>query len=269
MDKVMIAVGYVGKLAISARGKSGGICMLWSSAIEVRVIEFNSHLIVVKVMEGMEGWHLVGFYGPPHSVRKLEIWENLGAVLESMEGLWICMGDFNMVVEEAEKEGGRPGSGSTPNFLKDLMFDLGIVDLGFCGNKFTWANKRWGKNSIRERLDKGFSNVSWRLKFPKATIFHLGAIKSIKSYHCPMLLDTNPSDGFTPRPFRFEATWTRDFKSFDVVDKAWGEEVNGTECFKLCRKQQATRLALERWNKEEFCFGRARINDISNQILEV
>ncbi len=84
-----------------------------------------------------------------------------------------------------------------------------------------------------------------------------------------MLLDTNPSDGFTPRPFRFEAAWTRDFKSFDVVDKAWGEEVKGTECFKLCRKQQATRLALERWNKEEFGFGRVRINDISNQILEV
>ena len=61
----------------------------------------------------------------------------------------------------------------------------------------------------------------------------------------------------------------RDFKSFNVVDKAWGEEVKGTECFKLSRKQQATRLALKRWNKEEFGFCRARINDISNQILKV
>jgi exonuclease III len=249
MEEVKRAIGYSGKFTVSARGKSGGICMLWSNTIELKIMEFNSHFIAVKILEGMSDWHLVGFYGPPHSVRKRETWENLGAVLESIEGSWVCIGDFNMIVEEEEKEGGKPGCASAPNFLKDLIFYLGVVDLGFSGNKFTWTNKRWGKNSIRERLDRGLSNINWRLKFPKAAIYHLGAIKSD---HCPILLDTNPSESFTPRPFKFEAAWTRDFKSFEVVDKAWNEEVRGSECFKLCRKQQATKLALKRRNKEEF-----------------
>ena len=49
------------------------------------------------------------------------------------------------MVEEAEKEGGIRGSTSAPNFLKELLFDFGAVDLGHSGNKFTWWNKRWVK----------------------------------------------------------------------------------------------------------------------------
>ena len=59
--------------------------------------------------------------------------------------------------------------------------------MGFTGNKFTWSNNRWGKHSIKERLDRGISSMEWRLKFPRASIFHLGAINSD---HCPILLDT-------------------------------------------------------------------------------
>jgi hypothetical protein len=50
---------------------------------------------------------------------------------------WTCIGDFNVVLDCSEKEGGRVGSFSSPNFLKDLLFDLGAVDLGFVGNSFT------------------------------------------------------------------------------------------------------------------------------------
>ena len=63
------------------------------------------------------------------------------------------------------------------------------------------------KASIKRRIDKGIANISWPLAFPKATISHLGAINSD---HAPILLDTNPNDNFSYRPFRFEAVWLRD-----------------------------------------------------------
>ena len=79
-------------------------------------------------------------------------------------------------------------------------------------------------------MDRGISSMSWRLVFPKATIRHLGAINS---NHCPTLLDTQPDDHYLPRPFRFEAAWSRDTKCYGIIDEAWKEEVEGSDFSKL------------------------------------
>lgn len=82
------------------------------------------------------------------------------------------------------------------------MAELGAIDLGFTSSKFTWAKGKWGNAPIKRRLDRGVASISWRLAFLKANIAHLGAIKFD---HTPMLLNTNPSESFAHRPFRFEA----------------------------------------------------------------
>ena len=48
--------------------------------------------------------------------------------------------------------------------------------------------------------------MRWRLAFPKAMIYHLGAVNSD---HCPILLDTNLLKISIGDLFHFEATWTR------------------------------------------------------------
>uniref|UniRef100_A0A2N9FPZ2 Reverse transcriptase domain-containing protein n=1 Tax=Fagus sylvatica TaxID=28930 RepID=A0A2N9FPZ2_FAGSY len=222
MEKVRKSIGFTDMKVISSNGSAGGLCMMWSDSVKVNVIEFDDHIIAIEIIDGVCDWVLVGFYGPPYAVKRKGVWENLSAFLESVKGPWVCFGDFNVVINDEEKQGGVKGNTSTPNYLQEIMFELGAVDLGFSGNKFTWTNKRWGKNAIKERLDRGIANMSWRLKFPKATIYHLGAIKSD---HCPILLDTNPSEEFFPRPFRFEAAWTRDPGSYDVIRQAWKEEI--------------------------------------------
>ena len=150
-----------------------------------------------------------------------------------------------------------------PSYLKDLLFDLGAVDLGFGGNKFTWSNRRGGKGSIKERLDRGICNSEWRLLFPKAVILHLGAINSD---HCPLLLDSNPTDYLMPRLFRFVAAWLRDPRCFEVIRLAWKKVFYGCSGLKLCRKQRATTSALKRWNKDEFGYCQTRISELTSQI---
>ena len=85
------------------------------------------------------------------------------ALLESISEPWICFGDFNVVLEDEEKNGGNKGNSSGPNYLKEIMFNLRGVDLGHIGNKFTWTNRRWGRDCIKERLDKGIASMSWRI----------------------------------------------------------------------------------------------------------
>jgi hypothetical protein len=181
-------------------------------------------------------------------------------------GPWVCLGDFNVIFEDVEKEGGNIGCSSAPNFLKDLIFYLGAVDLGFSSNKFNWCNRRWGKGCIRERLDRSIASTEWRVLFPKTVLYHLGAIRSD---HAPLLLDTNPCDFFSPRPFRFEAAWVRDPSCSEVISKSWMKPFAGCPSVKLCKKQNATKSALKAWNRNVFGLCQSHISELTQLIVEI
>lgn len=189
---------------------------------------------------------LVGFYGPSYHSKKKKARGNHFALLESHQGPWVVMGDFKFIVNEEKQLGGNKGGPSSTNYLKELLFKLNAMDLGYSGNKFTWARGKWGKASIKRMLDRGVANILWWLAYPRATITHLGAIKSD---HTPILMDTNPSDNFAHKPFRFKVVWLRDDRCSVVIEDAWKGKVSGSKFIKLYKKQAATRDALCKWNK--------------------
>lgn len=53
----------------------------------------------------------------------------------------------------------RPLS-QTRNF-RQLVDDLGLMELNMGSSKFMWWNKRMGSTSIRSKLDKGFGNLAF------------------------------------------------------------------------------------------------------------
>ncbi|XP_050249078.1 uncharacterized protein LOC126696366 [Quercus robur] len=112
----------------------------------------------------------------------------------------MCFGDFNFVLNEDEALSGKNGSSST-NYLKDLMFEVHAIDLGYSGGKYTWVKGKWGNAAIKRRLDRGIANISRRLAYPRATITHLGAIGPD---HTSIVLNMNPQSCFAHQPFRFE-----------------------------------------------------------------
>ena len=190
------------------------------------------------------------------------------ALLESCNCPWACLGDFNFTLEDNEisTNGSRGAGDSKNNFLKELVFEFGAIDLGYSGNAFTWARGKWGSAAIKRRLDRTIANISWRLAFPDATVTHLGAINSD---HKPILLDTNPSQSFANRPFRFEAAWVRDNGCNSVVEETWNGHESGSEFEILKKKQEATRIALRKWNKQVFGNCQDRINRLMGKINEV
>ena len=92
---------------------------------------------------------------------------------------------------------------------------------------------------------------------------------AINSDHCQILLDTNPPNGYSPRPFKFEAAWIRDPRSFEVVQKAWVSDHRGSKCSKLYRKQQNIRYELKRWNREVFGLCQTKINSLMKQFQDI
>ena len=258
--KIAISLGFTEHLIVAAQGKSGGVCLFWSSDLLVEVLEFNNVTVAISIRDNVRLWNLVGFYGPPAYKKRCKAWSNLLALLGSFENPWLCFGDFNMILDAKEKVGGRSGSSSNSNYFNSLMFELGAIDLGFSGARFTWCNKRWGHGCIRERLDRAIVNMQWRTEFPRAAVFHLGAVNSD---HCPLIIDTNPADVRCPRPFRFEAMWANDPRCLVVINEAWKRNFVGNDGLKLYKKQFYATMDLRRWNKEVFGHVQSRITELT------
>jgi hypothetical protein len=91
-------LGFSEHLPVAAQGKSGGICLFWSSCIYVEVLEFNSVTIAISIRDSVCNWSLVGFYGPPYYRKRMKAWTNLFALLQSLKGPWLCFGDFNLLL---------------------------------------------------------------------------------------------------------------------------------------------------------------------------
>ena len=128
LKKLANSLGFSNQLIVVAQGRSGGICLFWSLSIAVDVLEFNAVTVAVNIRDHMCSWALVGFYGPPYHRKRIKAWTNLHALLQSFTGPWLCFGDFNSILDANEKEGGHSGSCFTaPNFLRNLLFDLGAV----------------------------------------------------------------------------------------------------------------------------------------------
>ena len=236
IDIIRRRLGFYQCFCVPSFGKVGGLAMFWKAGIEVRVLEANSWLIAMSVKQeyGHE-WLLVGVYGSPYARYRREFWESLQEVVHEFGGPWMCVGDFNCIISQEEKRGGSKIGSSSGGGLREFMEDWGGIDLGFIRYEFTWCNKRCGLANIKERLDKAICNGDWRLIFPKAGVIHLPLLQSD---HNPIMVVANLEVGRKARPFRFEAAWTRDASSHQVIKVAWEEPVRGSTSYRLMRRIQ-------------------------------
>ncbi|KAK3016255.1 hypothetical protein RJ639_006086 [Escallonia herrerae] len=77
-------------------------------------------------------------------------------------------------------------------------------------------------------------------------------------------LITHKERAFDTKPFRFEASWTRDPTSHLVVKSAWSHHQSGTPEHMVCWKIDKTRLALRKWNISHFGHIQTRIKQLTN-----
>lgn len=82
---------------------SGALALLWKEVV-IDVINFTANHILAKVIEE-DGftWYLTRFYGWPESSQKSKSWALLTHLLSFVDGLWLCIGDFNAILLSSEK----------------------------------------------------------------------------------------------------------------------------------------------------------------------
>ncbi|KAH7845873.1 hypothetical protein Vadar_006913 [Vaccinium darrowii] len=133
------------------------------------------------------------------------LWGELIHYHQRSSGEWIIWGDFNDLLWEDDKQGGRRREAWSLPAFRQFTTELGAVDMGFSGYPFTWVNRRYGDGLIKERLDRVLVSLNWKLQYDKAVVRHLA---TVGSDHAALLLDTDSPMPYGHRQFRIAMRWS-------------------------------------------------------------
>ncbi|KAK2665103.1 hypothetical protein Ddye_003677 [Dipteronia dyeriana] len=174
MELWRVKLGYTGKIVVSTVRKSGGLYLFWDKRVDLFLLSFSMGHIDVRIQGANNGkWRFTGFYGNPDKAQRANSW----SLLRRLAGLsrlpWVCLGDFNEILSDDEKRGGRQKNWRDILAFREAIFYCNLEDLGFVGDKYTWCNKRNGDELMMERLDRSFGNKEWEHLFPSYNVRHL------------------------------------------------------------------------------------------------
>jgi hypothetical protein len=177
---------------------------------------------VINSREGQLLWKLTGFYGHLGCNKREESWAILRFLSSLQPAPWLCVGDFNEIVEQVEKEGSLLRRDSQMNHFHEAFEFCQLGDLGFTGPRFTWCNQRMDHSFTKERLDRAVASSEWCAAFPKVSVL---VLPTRASDHNPLSVSFSESisEGIPHRRgFKYEAWWEKDAECTNVIKSSWG-----------------------------------------------
>ena len=144
ISPLLTQLGFVDIVYINPIRKVGGLCFAWKNDLDIEPLSSNNNLINVIIFSNPPNtpWMLSLVYGPPYFSLKANFRNNLETTINSFGGAWVGIGNFNRILSQSEKQGGRPFASSFDGDFSGFITNNGLIKLGFQGNKFTWSDKR-------------------------------------------------------------------------------------------------------------------------------
>lgn len=246
---LMTSLSFVHSFVVEAVGFSGGIWLFWDNSFTgLEVLAWNDQCVTVAVNRGVfVDWVVLAIYTSPNSLVRSDLLTYLSKLGTVLRVPWLLAGDFNQIVDPAEKSGGKPVPWSRLASLWNCFTACNLLDLGFSGPKFTWTNNRRGQGKIRERLDRAVCNPACRLKFPYHFVKYL---PRTHSDHHPLLISCaqrSPSVPSGISPFRIQELWFCHPTFEPLILKIWSAGHGRlSSCFRILP------LVVWDWNRHVF-----------------
>ncbi|KAK3188706.1 hypothetical protein Dsin_028267 [Dipteronia sinensis] len=179
-------------------------------------------------------------------------WNLLRRLVDMSNLPWVCVGDFNEVLDRAEKVGGVPKDWKLLAGFREALDDCGLDDLGYTGPQFTLCNKREGETFIQERLDRCVGNLDWQTAFPDFQVSHLDYWCSD---HRPVILEFSDNLRATgkasrKRCFHFEECWIDNVEVQDLVSQIWVDRRGLNAVNVVLGNIQDCGARLDHWNQQ-------------------
>lgn len=163
-----------------------------------------------------------GIYGYPDENNKKKTWGLIRQISSLVNEKWLCLGDFNDIINGKEKKGGNIRSQNQLRIGRQTITNCGLQDMGFEGYPFTWTNGRDGENNIQCRLDRAMGTEAFLNRFSPTKVVHLSRYKSD---HAAIMVLLEANEYMTRRKrahlFRFEECWTKDERCEELIGRSW------------------------------------------------
>ncbi|KAL8114669.1 hypothetical protein AgCh_021508 [Apium graveolens] len=209
MKQLSGKLGFSSHLAVECVGRSGGIALLWKSSVKCNVLNCSSNFIDAKLSNanGVE-WRLTGYYGFPECGRRKESWDLLKWLANYSDLPWVVIGDFNDMINIADKKGNNSHPQVLLDGFKQTIDDCGLIELDLVGGNYTWEKSKGKPEWARERLDRAFASASWWSLFPLCNLRVHHCIHSDHDLiHFEMYSTNHTKKKFR---FRFENAWLKE-----------------------------------------------------------
>jgi len=225
--------------------RSGGLALIWNNVLNIDIIQSTKNLIDKYITSSNIDFSLYAtrIYGfPYYSQKHLTCAAIKDIYHDRISACWLIFGDFNLLLNSSEKLGGNNIDYHHTNLFNENLNYCDLIDLGYQGSDFTWANNQTDSYHIKERIDRYCANPNCLHSFPRYNKKHL---LRYTSDHNPIMLEFYSSNecyhqNRHHKIQRFEQIWANDQDSVQVVKNAWHNSM-GDQPMKL--KQTLQQIA--------------------------
>ena len=139
IDRLKLSMGYANCFCVNSVGKAGSLALFWKLGVELEVIFSNNNVITSLIYSDPPDtpWLLISVHGPLYLAKRRKFWALMVEIISDFSEHWLLIGDLNNIVSNSEKSGGRQNGESSSNSFRNFISEVGAIDLGFNGSKFT------------------------------------------------------------------------------------------------------------------------------------
>uniref|UniRef100_A0A803QQ69 Reverse transcriptase n=1 Tax=Cannabis sativa TaxID=3483 RepID=A0A803QQ69_CANSA len=269
MERIRVVLGFDGCFVVAAKGKSGGLALLWKEPFEVNVKSFTVSHIDAMVENGLGfSWRFTGFYGSPDPGGRKDSWLLLERLRDMLQGAWVCGGDFNEIIKAKEKKGGCVKNEALLRDFRRAISYCNFKEITMNGGEFTWCNGRQD-NLVFEKLDRVLANPTWFKYFCESSVTLL---PWWSSDHRPMLLKFSLAmDRANRMPtwrsrFHYEQAWGEEEECGRIVESVWFDNTNWGSPHGLRGRINLCGETLKDCNKDKKADLRARTKRLKEEL---
>jgi hypothetical protein len=192
-------LGYDHMFVVDCKGRSGRLILLWKLVFRVKIQNYSRRHVnaVVQLRNDGPSWKFTGFYHHLETAKRPEAWSLLKHLSQFSPTPWLCFGDFNEILCDAEKSSHTARPRWQMDAFQSTLFQCKLGDLGYFGPRYTWNNGRPGLDNTMERLERAVANSKWFLLFDVIEVLVLP--RSVSDHNLLLVNFSNSADIKWPR----------------------------------------------------------------------
>jgi hypothetical protein len=173
---------------------------------------------------GVQQWILTGFYSEPRSELRRNNWYLLRFLCAQLDIPWLCLGDFNKVLDGSEHFGANEMDCQQMEAFQQVAEDCRFVDLGFSGLPYTWDNRQGADRNVKVQLDRAFGDFNFMEVLRDTAVRH---VPMTECDHCALVCEVKKHRPVRRRQrqrckrvFRYDNMWQRHEAYMEFVQQA-------------------------------------------------